>query len=161
MSINRFLLTIGAALLACAVSNGAWAQGHAAPAEEAVEVEQEGMVFVGTVSVPVVRSGRVRYYEYGTVGLEVENTRKYLDTICKNRFHLADAFLVHLHSNPFTRGAEEDGPEASKMLLGLANQILGPDIVTSVNVVWSRTPMAAAVANAFGGRMSVVPCEAN
>jgi len=72
--------------------------------------------------------------------LAVEDTRKYLDDICENRFELADAFLVYLHSNPFVQGGAADGPEASKTLLALATQIMGPDIVSKVNVVWSRTP---------------------
>ena len=117
-------------------------------------------MIVGGVSAPVVRGSRVRYYEYGTVGLEVDDTRKYLDDICKMRFQLADAFLVHLHSNPFTQGSEQDGPEASEKLLALATQIVGPEIVSSVNVAWSRVPRPADP-NAFGGRSSDVPCKAN
>lgn len=161
MEIKTIPLGFAAAVLACALGTGAWAQGHAGPAEEVEAAEQEGLVIVGNVSVPIVRAGRVRFYEYGTVGLEVENTRKYLETICEKRFHIADAFLVHLHSNPFSRGAEEDGPEASEKLLALAAQIVGPDIVTSVDVVWSRNPRSGAVANAFGERVSEVPCKAN
>jgi hypothetical protein len=119
------------------------------------------MVIVGNVSVPVVRAGRVRHYEYGTVGLAVEDTRKYLDDICENRFELADAFLVYLHSNPFPQGSAADGPEASKTLLALPTQIIGPEIVSKVNVVWSRTPQDATNANAFGGRTADVSCAAN
>ena len=119
------------------------------------------MVIVGNVSVPVVRAGRVRHYEYGTVGLAVEDTRKYLDDICENRFELADAFLVYLHSNPFPQGSAADDPEASKTLLALATQIIGPEIVSKVNVVWSRTPQGATNANAFGGRTADVSCAAN
>ena len=119
------------------------------------------MVIIGNASVPVVRDGWVRHYEYGTVGLAVEDTRKYLDDICERWFELADAFLVFLHSNPFTQGGAADGPKASKTLLSLTSQIVGPDIVTSVNVVWSRTPLSANNPNAFGGRSADVPCGTN
>jgi len=112
------------------------------------------MVIVGNVSVPVVRAGRVRHYEYGTVGVAVEDTRQYLDDICENWFELAAAFFVWLHSNPFAQGGAADGPEASKSLLALATQIIGPDIVSKVNVAWSRPPQGAANANAFEGRIA-------
>ena len=162
MKSRGVLRIIGAVGLACVISTGAFAQGHNEVVEEEIAPEDlVSMVIVGNVSVPVVRAGRVRHYEYGTVGLAVEDTRKYLDDICENRLELADAFLVYLHSNPFAQGGAADGPEASKSLLALAMQIIGPDIVSKVNVVWSRTPKGAANANAFGGRTADVPCAAN
>ncbi|MBT4711808.1 MAG: hypothetical protein HOB82_09835 [Alphaproteobacteria bacterium] len=162
MKSPHLLRILGAIGLATLISTGASAQGHAPAEEEEVAAEDLiGMVIVGNVSVPVVRGGRVRHYEYGTVGLAVEDTRKYMEDICERRFELADAFLVFLHSNPFTQGGATDGPEASKTLLSLTSQIVGPDIVTRVNVVWSRTPQSANNANAFGARTADVPCGAN
>ena len=161
MTLRRISHILCAAAFAGVLSTGALAQDHNAPAAEVAPEDLIGMIIVGNVSVPVVRAGRVRHYEYGTVGLAVEDTGKFLDDICENRFELADAFLVYLHSNPFSTGGAADGQAALEKLLALTSQIVGPDIVTRVNVVWSRTPQAANNANAFGGRTTDVPCAAN
>ena len=59
------------------------------------------------------------------MGLAVEDTGKFLDDICENRFELADAFLVYLHANPFSTGGAADGQAALEKLLALTSQIVG------------------------------------
>ena len=119
MTLRRISHILCAAAFAGVLSTGALAQDHNAPAAEVAPEDLIGMIIVGNVSVPVARAGRVRHYEYGTVGLAVEDTGKFLDDICENRFELADAFLVYLHANPFSTGGAADGQAALEKLLAL------------------------------------------
>lgn len=142
------LLIAGFAL--AAVAPPAAAQGHDDAAGEA----EPGLVVIGNISVPVVQSRRVSYYEYATIGLQVHDTRTQLRPVCDKRFDLADAFHMYLHANPFGRGSGVDGDAAARQLLVLARQIVGEEIVEGIEVAWSRVPVPPAP-SVFGNNSGV------
>ena len=152
--MRLFLTLFFAAFALAAVPQPAAAQDHGAAGGEAAP----GYVVIGNISVPVLQARRVSYYEYATIGLQVHDSRTQLRPVCDKRFHLADAFHMYLHTNPFERGSGQDGEAAARQLLVLARQIVGDEMIEGIEVNWSQVPMP--LSNSVFRNISGVSCRA-
>ena len=99
---------------------------------------EDNKISLTSFSVPIVRRGRIKGYEYATITMKLSDL-KHGPEICDKRFHLADEFLLVLHDHPIELNKKkEQRVEAEARLRQAADKLLGPGIISAMTVSWSR-----------------------